>query len=63
MYDFLFELTDKSENEGEQILYEGDTLDEAWVNLTSLYGFREDELRFLERMEIWEGELLGLDTY
>ena len=63
MYDFLFELTDKSENEGEEILYEGFTLDEAWENLTNMYGFREDELRFIERMETWEGELLGLDTY
>lgn len=63
MYDFLFELTDKSENEGEEILYEGYNLQEAWDSLINDYGFRREELTFIERMETWEGELLGLDTY
>ena len=63
MYDFLFELTEYSENEGEQILCEEPTLENAWKTLIEEYGFEKRELRFLEKMETWEGELLGLDTY
>lgn len=63
MYDFLFMLTDKSENEGEGILYEGYNLQEAWDSLINDYGFKREELTFIERLETWEGELLGLDTY
>jgi hypothetical protein len=63
MYDFLFELTEYSENEGEQILCEEPTLEKAWETLIENYGFEKRELRFLERMETWEGEMLGLDTY
>ena len=63
MYDFLFELTEYSENEGEQILCEAASLESAWTILCWQNGFKRKELRFLERMEIWEGELLGLDTY
>lgn len=63
MYDFLFMLTNKSENEGEEILYEGYNLQEAWDSLINDYGFRREELTFIERLETWEGELLGLDTY
>lgn len=62
-YDFLFELTEYSENEGEEILVECPTLEEAWDTLIDNYGFEKRELRFIEKMEIWEGELLGLDTY
>ena len=63
MYDFLFELTEYSENEGEQILCEEPTLENAWKTLIEEYGFEKRELRFLEKMETWEGEMLGLDTY
>ena len=63
MYDFLFVLTEESENEGEEILYEGYTEEEAWNTLINDYGFREEELEFVERLELWEGEMLGLDTY
>ena len=63
MYDFLFELTEYSENEGEQILCEEPTLGEAWKTLIEEYGFEKRELRFLKKMETWEGEMLGLDTY
>lgn len=63
MYDFLFELTENSDNEGEQILVECDTLERAFKILIQENDFQTDEIRFLERMETWEGELLGLDTY
>lgn len=63
MYDFLFELTEYSDNEGEQILCEAASLESALTILCWQNGFHRKELRFLERMETWEGELLGLDTY
>ena len=63
MYDFLFELTEDSNNEGEQILCEAASLESAWTILCWQNGFKRQELRFIERMETWEGELLGLDTY
>ena len=63
MYDYLFELTEYSENEGEQILYEGYSEEEAWNALINDYGFKREELCFLECIECWEGEMLGLDTY
>ena len=63
MYDFLFELTEYSENEGEQILVECETLEQAFKILIQENDFQTDDIRFIERMETWEGELLGLDTY
>ena len=63
MYDFLFELTEYSENEGEEILCEAPSLDAAYIYLTELYGFDHEELRFIEKMSVAEGEMLGLDTY
>jgi len=63
MYDFLFELTEYSDNEGEQILCEAASLDAAYICLTELYGFERNELRFIEKMSVAEGEMLGLDTY
>lgn len=63
MYDFLFELTEYSENEGEQILCEAASLESAWTVLCWQYGFKRNELRFIERMSVEEGEWLGLDTY
>ena len=62
-YDFLFELTEYSDNEGEQILCEEPTLEKAWDTLLNEYGFEKRELRFLEKMETWYGEMLGLVTY
>lgn len=62
-YDYLFELTEDSENEGEQILCEETSLEAAYDCLINMYGFNENELHFIEQMETWEGELLGLDTY
>ncbi len=63
LYDFLFEFTEDSDNEGEQILCEAPSLDSAWACLMFDHGFEYKELRFIEQMETWEGELLGLDTY
>lgn len=63
MFDFLFELTKYSNNEGEQILCEAPNLDAAYTYLTKLYGFEHKELRFIMRMSVEDGEMLGLDTY
>ena len=63
MYDFLFELTEYSANEGEQILCEAASLESALTVLCLQNGFRREELRFIERMSVEEGEMLGLDTY
>lgn len=61
-YDFLFELTEESENEGEEILVECPTLNDAY-RILGAHGFEPEEYNFIEKMEVWEGELLGLDTY
>ena len=63
IYDFLFELTEDSDNEGEQFLVECSSLDEAYKILVEDNSFEYKELRFIEQMETWEGELLGFDTY
>lgn len=63
MFDYLFELTEYSENEGEQILCEAASLKSAWTILCWQHGFKRNELCFIERMSIEEGEMLGLDTY
>mgnify|MGYP006988868596 FL=1 len=62
MYDFLFELTEHSDNEGEQILVECETLQQAFKILEN-YGFQTNEIRFVTRLSVEEGEILGLDTY
>ena len=61
-FDWLFELTEESENEGEQILVECPTLKEAY-EILARYEFSKDEIKFLYRMTVEEGEFLGLDTY
>ena len=63
MYDFLFQLTEFSDNEGEQLLCEAASLESALTVLCWQYGFKRNELRFIERMSVEEGEWLGLDTY
>ena len=62
LYDFLFELTEFSDNEGEQILVECETLGGAREILRH-NGFHDDEVQFLDRMSVEEGEMLGYDTY
>ena len=63
MYDFLFELTEFSENEGELILCEAAGLESALTVLCWQHGFQRKELKYLGRMSVEEGEWLGLDTY
>lgn len=62
LYDFLFELTEFSDNEGEQILVECETLGDAREILRD-NGFTADEVKFLGRMSVELGEALGYDTY
>ena len=62
-YDFLFELTEFSDNEGELILCEEPTLEKAWHTLLFKHGFEPEELRFVEKLTVEEGEMLGYDTY
>lgn len=62
LYDFLFELTEFSDNEGEQILVECETLGDAHEILHD-NGFTADEVKFLGRMSVELGEALGYDTY
>ena len=52
MYDFLFELTEYSENEGAQILCEAASLQSALTILCWQNGFKRKELRFIERMSV-----------
>ena len=54
MYDFLFELTEYCE---------AASLESALTILCWQNGFKRKELRFIERMSVEEGEMLGLDTY
>ena len=61
-YDFLFELTEYSENEGEQILVECPTLNDAY-RILGQNGFEPEEYEFIDRFTVEEGEMLGLDTY
>ena len=63
MYDYLFELTEYSENEGEFILVETTSIGEAYRSLMQTYGFKEEELSFIRRMSVEEGEMCGFDTY
>ncbi len=62
MYDFLFVLTEYSDNEGEEILVECNTLNEAY-HILGENGFEPEEYDFVDRISIEEGEILGLDTY
>ena len=63
MYDYLFELTEYSENEGELVLVETTSIGEAYRLLIQTHGFREEELSFVRRMSVEEGETYGFDTY
>ena len=62
LYDFLFVLTEQSENDGEEILVEASTLSEADAILEK-NGFSDEEYRYITKMSTAEGERLGLDTY
>lgn len=60
MYDFLFELTEYSENKGKQILCEAPNLEAACTYLTELYGFEDEELHFIKQLETRDGKMLAL---
>ena len=63
LYDFLFELTEFSKNEGELILCEEENAVAAYHTLIDKYGFLPEEIRFIERVSVEVGEMLGYDTY
>ena len=52
LYDFLFVFTEKSQNEGEEFLVEETTLENAIKVLTQECGFKRNEFKFLEKMEL-----------
>ena len=60
MYDFLFELTEYSENEGEQILCEAASLESAWTILCWQNGFKRKELRFMKKVKCSDLILINL---
>lgn len=62
MYDFLFVGAEDTDLEGEELLCEEPTLEEAWATLEK-WGFTHETLRFVRKMSVAEGEMLGLDTY
>ena len=62
LYDFLFVGREDTDIEGEELLCEEPTLEQAWKTLAK-YGFTKKDLRFIEKMSVAEGEMLGLDTY
>ena len=62
IWDFCFELTEESDNEGEVIFCENDTLEHAWNGLLDA-GFERDELRYVGKYTPEEAEILDYDTY
>ena len=61
--DYLFVFTEESDNEGEEVLCEATSLEEAYDIMYGYYEFKEEELKYVEEMSVEEGEWLGLDTY
>lgn len=61
-YDFLFTFVEDHEYEGEYFLCEEPTLEKAYETLEK-FGIHKDEIRFIEKMSVEDGEWLGLDTY
>ena len=62
IWDYLFELTEYSDNEGEQILVEASSMGEA-CGILEEHGFDNEEYKYITKMSVLEGEILGLDTY
>lgn len=62
IWDYLFELTEYSDNEGEQILVEASSMGEA-CGILEEHGFDDEEYKYITKMSVLEGEMLGLDTY
>ena len=62
IWDYVFELTEYSDNEGEQILVEASSLSEADEILES-HGFNDEEYKYITKVSVADGEKLGFDTY
>lgn len=62
MYDFLFEFV-SGEWEGEQVLCEAESKKAACRTMYEVWDFDPEELVFVERLTVEQGEALGLDTY
>jgi hypothetical protein len=62
MWDFVFEFID-GEWEGEQVLCETESEQAAFRTMYDVWGFDPDELKFVKKISVEEGEALGLDTY
>ena len=60
--DYMFEILEGF-NEGEEILCEALSYNDAINTLIYNYGFKREELKYLGAISIEEGEMLGLDTY
>lgn len=63
LFDYLFVLTEESDNEGEEFLVEETSLSRAILVIETELGLKENQYRFIEKMSTEEGEFLGLDTY
>lgn len=61
--DYLFVFTEESDNAGDEVLCEAESLEDAYDIMYGYYEFKEEELKYVEDMSIEEGEWLGLDTY
>ena len=62
IWDYLFELTEYSDNEGERILVEASSMGEA-CGILEDNGFDDEDYKYITKMSVLEGERLGLDTY
>lgn len=62
MWDFVFEFT-SGDWEGEQVLCEAESKQAAFHTMYDEWDFDPDELKFIKRISVEEGEALGLDTY
>ena len=62
IWDYLFVLTENSDNEGEEFLVEASSMAEA-CEILEEHGFDDDEYKYITKMSVLEGEMLGLDTY
>lgn len=60
--DYLFEIV-AGDGEGEEILCEAISKEDAINILVYNYGFFEGDLKFLGEFTIEEGEIMGIDTY
>ena len=62
IWDYLFELTEYSDNEGERILDEAFSMGEA-CGILEDNGFDDEDYKYITKISVLDGERLGLDTY